>query len=153
MENGFFVRTNEKIYKNEYILFLRVWKYKGGNKMFLYQNYNELFDNSAIIIHDERKEYCDIDRNYHKLTKRIEVYITLESERVKDGSIIIDKEQPFEDAANTVVDLFQAKFKDYEFDKDVCSNLIEYFTDRVEITSVYPITGVEQCLCAVIKYD
>ena len=120
--------------------------------MFLYKNYEELFDNSALIINDEKKENCDIDRNYEKMVKRIEVYVTLDGERNKNGAIIIDKEQRFEDAAEMVVDIFKTKFKDYEFEEDVCSNLIEYFTDRVEITSVYPIPETEQCLHAVIKY-
>ena len=120
--------------------------------MFLYKNYQELFDNSVLFINDEKKENCDIDRNFEKMAKRIEVYVTLDGERNKNGAIIIDKEQRFEDAAEMVVDIFKTKFMDYEFDENVCSNIIEYFTDRVEITSVYPIPNTEQCLCAVIKY-
>ena len=120
--------------------------------MFLYKNYQELFDNSALIINDEKKQNCDIDRNYEKMVKRIEVFVTINGERNGDNVIVIDKEQRFEDAAEMVVDIFKTKFKDYEFEEDVCSNLIEYFTDRVEITSVYPIPETEQCLHAVIKY-
>ena len=106
--------------------------------MFLYKNYQELFDNSALFINDEKKENCDIDRNYEKMVKRIEVFVTINGERNGDNVIVIDKEQRFEDAAEMVVDIFKTKFK--------------YFTDRVEITSVYPIPETEQCLHAVIKY-